>query len=172
MGVIFDLDQTIIDSRIAYRERINRNWQEVYALIPRMRPYQSVVDLIKTMVDDGIEVAIVTSSPRPYCQRILDFLGITGVITVCYHDTEKHKPDSEPILQAISKMKNQEKKQIIAVGDEEKDIVAANRAGVISVLGCWGNQSIRHNWNKDIVPDVECYDVESFLQYINTTDFI
>lgn len=172
MGVIFDLDQTIIDSRIAYRERLNRNWKRVYNLIPQMQPYQGIVDLIKTMVAEGIEVAIVTSSPRTYCQRILDFLGITGVITVCYHDTERHKPDPEPISLAISKMKNQENKRIIAVGDEEKDIVAANQAGIISVLGCWGNQSLCHNWNKDIVPDVKCLDVDSLLQYFDAIDSI
>ena len=36
MGVIFDLDQTIIDSRIAYEERRAGNWKNVYDLIPQM----------------------------------------------------------------------------------------------------------------------------------------
>lgn len=102
MGIIFDLDQTIIDSSIAYEARKNRDWKKVYSLIPKMRPYVKVVQLIKAMVNQGIEVAIVTSSPRPYCEKILDYLNITGVITVCYHDTKKHKPDPEPYMLAIT----------------------------------------------------------------------
>ena len=91
MGVIFDLDQTIIDSRIAQAERTSRNWKNAYELIPSMRPYKDIVNLIHELLKQGIEVAVVTSSPRPYCERILNWLGITGVVTVCYHDTEKHK---------------------------------------------------------------------------------
>lgn len=165
MGVIFDLDQTIIDSRIAYEERRNRNWSAVYALIPQMKPYYGVVKLIHKLLEYGIEVAIVTSSPRSYCERVLDFLGIRGVITVCYHDTEHHKPDPEPILEAISRMVNQEGKWIIAIGDEDKDVVAAKSAGVISVLANWGNYyPYMHNMEK---PDLFCRDEECLLRFFN-----
>lgn len=165
MGVIFDLDQTIIDSSIAYEERKNKNWQNVYALIPKMKPYYGVIELIHKLLEYGIQVAVVTSSPRPYCEKILSFLGITGVITVCYHDTEKHKPDPEPILEAIRKMGNQEGKQIIAIGDEEKDIIAANSAGVLSVLAYWGNYN-SYLYNK-VRPNVFCKDEESLLRFFN-----
>lgn len=165
MGVIFDLDQTIIDSSIAYEERKNGNWQKVYTLIPKMKPYDGVVKLIHKLLEYGIKVAVVTSSPRSYCERVLDFWGITGVITVCYHDTANHKPDPEPILEAISRMGNQEGKPIIAIGDEEKDIIAANRAGVISVLAYWGNYySYLYN---EVTPSIFCRDEESLLRYFN-----
>ena len=68
MGVIFDLDQTIIDSSIAYEYRKNRNWTKVYTLIPKMKPYEKVVELIKILISQGTEVAVVTSSPRTYCE--------------------------------------------------------------------------------------------------------
>lgn len=165
MGVIFDLDQTIIDSSIAYEERKNRNWQAVYGLIPQMKPYYAVIELIHRLLEYGVEVAIVTSSPRPYCERILDFLKISGVITVCYHDTEQHKPDPEPLKEAISKMKNQEGKPIIAIGDEEKDIIAANKAGILSVLAYWGNYN-SYLYNKER-PTVFCRDEESLLRFFN-----
>lgn len=165
MGVIFDLDQTIIDSSIAEEERKNGNWAKVYSLIPLMKPYYGVVSLIHALLERGIQVAIVTSSPRTYCEKVLRFLGITGVITVCYHDTKRHKPDPEPILEAIRRMKNQEGKKIIAIGDEEKDIIAANKARVLSVLVYWGNyDSYLYN---EVRPDVFCRDEESLLRYFN-----
>lgn len=167
MGVIFDLDQTIIDSRIAYEKRKNGDWKAAYALIPQMRPYYGVVELIHRLLEDGIKVAIVTSSPRSYCERVLSFLGITDVITVCYHDTEHHKPDPEPILKAISRMGNQEGRRIVAIGDEEKDVIAAKRAGVISVLAYWGNYE-SYMCNRERA-DVFCRDEESLLRFFNLT---
>ena len=163
MGVIFDLDQTIINSSIAYQARRNRDWQLVYSLIPKMKPYTRVVELIKAMVNQGIEVAIVTSSPRPYCTKVLNYLGITNVITVCYHDTQKHKPDPEPMLLAISKMKNQEGKKIIAIGDEENDIIAANRANILSVLAYWSKPNVYNTIS--VQPNVFCKDEESLIKY-------
>lgn len=163
IGVIFDLDQTIIDSSIAYECRRNRNWQQVYALIPKMKPYEKVVELIKVLISNRIEVAVVTSSPRSYCEKILNYLGISNVITVCYHDTDKHKPDPEPYLKAISKMKTRENKLVYVVGDEENDIIAAKAIRVegiriISILTYW------NNWKKyyfnTVQPDIYCRDEE------------
>lgn len=164
MGVIFDLDQTIIDSSIAYEERKKRDWNKVYNLIPRMKPYKEVVMLIKQLLDQGVEVAVVTSSPRPYCEKILNYLGISGVITVCYHDTLKHKPDPDPYQLAISKMSNQIGKNIIAIGDEEKDIIAAQRANIVSVLVNWGNKDSN---NTIVKPDVFCSDEKSLINYFS-----
>ena len=172
MGVIFDLDQTIIDSSIASEERRNRNWRAVYNMIPEMQPYQGVVRLINKLVSDGVKVAIVTSSPRPYCEKVLDFLGITGVVTVCYHDTQRHKPDPEPLLLAIERMGNQEGKQICVIGDEENDIIAAkaiNTINVISILAYWGNPYSYYNWNTDIMPSIFLRDEESLLRFFNIT---
>lgn len=165
MGVIFDLDQTIIDSRIAYEARKNRDWENVYKLIPSMKPYTEVVNLIKAMISQGIEVAIVTSSPASYCKKVLEYLGITGVIMVCYHDTNKHKPEPDPILLAIKRMKNQEGKRIIAVGDDDNDILAANRAGIISVQGFWGNP-YGYSTAK-YQPHVFCRDEKSLVKYFS-----
>lgn len=165
MGVIFDLDQTIINSSIAYNERRARNWKKVYDLIPQMEPYPEVVGLIHKLLEYGIEVAIVTSSPRPYCERVLNFLGITGVITVCYHDTDNHKPSPDPIIEAINRMVNQEGKRIIAIGDDKNDIIAANGAGAISVLAYWGNYN--SYLYSEVQPHVFCRDEESLLRYFN-----
>lgn len=141
MGIIFDLDQTIIDSSIAYAERHAKDWHSVYKLIPSMRPYHRIVSFIKLAVNMGIKVAVVTSSPRPYCEKVLEYMDITGVITVCWHDTMRHKPDPEPLLLAIDKMGNQEGKKIIVIGDEESDIIAANKIdNVISAWAYWGNR--------------------------------
>ncbi len=166
MGIIFDLDQTIIDSRIAYETRKNRDWKKAYSLIPEMTPYADVVNLIKILPSQGVEVAIVTSSPRPYCEKILKYLGITQAITVCYHDTKNHKPDPDPYQLAISKMKNKDLKSIIAIGDEEIDIKAAQRANIFNILTYWGNPySYYHSTTQ---PNIFCRDEESLIRLFCT----
>lgn len=170
MGIIFDLDQTIIDSSIANEKRYARDWRGVYDLIPNMRPYSEIVDFIKLAVNRGVKVAIVTSSPRTYCEKVLDFLGITNVITVCWHDTEKHKPDPEPLLLAIDKMGDQEGKKIFAIGDEETDIIAANSIDkVISVWAYWGNK-----WamaNSLVRPHIFCRREITLMSYFTSCGF-
>ena len=149
MGIIFDLDQTIIDSSIAQEARKNRDWKTACGLIHQMKPYKRVVDLIKIMVNQGIEVAVVTSSPEHYCKRVLKYLELMNVITVCYHDTRKHKPNPEPYQLAISKMRNKQKR-MIAVGDEQNDIIAAKRAGIESISVGWNHTEM----DNEIKPDV------------------
>ena len=49
MGVIFDLDQTLIDSSIAVEERRKRNWEKVYSLIPNFKVFEGVNDIIQLL---------------------------------------------------------------------------------------------------------------------------
>ena len=56
-----------------------------------------------------------------------------------YHDTRKQKPSAEPILQGISKL-GLLPNEVLSIGDEEKDIIATNKAGAISVLVAWGSR--------------------------------
>lgn len=168
MAIIFDLDQTIIDSRIAFEMRRNKNWSGVYNLIPQMQPYHEVINLVRELIYLDINVAIVTSSPRSYCNRVLEFLGLTGVPTVCFHDTEKHKPDPEPLLLAIERMNVQEDEPIFVVGDEEKDIVAANQIGAIGILAYWGNPYTYQNWDNRIKPFLFCKDQESLTVFLHS----
>lgn len=166
MGIIFDLDQTIIDSRIALEARRNREWQTVYNLIPQMTPYTEVIELIHALVNLGIEVAVVTSSPRPYCERVLNYFRVTGVITVCYHDTPgHHKPDPEPYLYAIKQMRDQQGRRIIAVGDEKNDITAAHAANIECALAYWGNDY--YDNYSTVRPTLFCRDVESLVRYFH-----
>ncbi|MGH4121708.1 MAG: HAD family hydrolase [Clostridium sp.] len=137
MGVIFDLDQTLINSSLAINLRRNRDWQSVYKLIPSLLPFEGINELLSKLVNKRIPICIVTSSPSSYCKKVMDYWNWTNFKTVCYHDTKNHKPYPDPILQGI-KLLGLNPNQIISVGDEPKDIVASKKAGVISVAVTWG----------------------------------
>ncbi|WP_273321184.1 HAD family hydrolase [Vallitalea guaymasensis] len=155
-GIIFDLDQTLIDSSIALTYRSKRQWKKVYDMIPKFEVYEGINELISKLNKKNIMIYIVTSSPKSYCKLVVEYWGwkIDGMI--CYHDTNRHKPNPEPILKAIKNM-DVDSHQIISIGDDPKDIKASNLAHSISVAALWGSQ------NKDLLekeyPDYICNSV-------------
>lgn len=137
-AVVFDLDQTLVESRSLEELRRARRWSQIYARIRELSAYDGVATLLERLRSHGVKVGIVTSSPSSYCSRLVDHCGFTVDAVVCYHDTKRHKPDSEPMLLALEKLGNIEPAAAVAVGDAPADIASARSAGVYSVAACWG----------------------------------
>ena len=105
--MLIDLDLTLVDSQIAAAVRKNRRWPAVYEMIPRFTPYDGVSELLVELTENDIGVCVVTSSPQSYCSRVLKHFDWKGNKTVCYHDTSRHKPDPDPLLQGLKLLKIQ-----------------------------------------------------------------
>ncbi len=52
---------------------------------------------------------------------------------IANEDTDKHKPDPEPLEKALQLL-NGTKQEAIMIGDSDKDIGAATNAGIDSIL--------------------------------------
>lgn len=150
MGIIFDLDQTLIDSSIAENYRKSRNWKSVYSTIPEFSVYEGIMEAIDYIKEKQIPICIVTSSPSVYCTKVLNHWGIPYSSMVCYHDTTKRKPYPDPILLAIKKL-NIQPDSIISFGDRDIDIIASKEAGVKSAACLWG--SVENDSLIDTKPD-------------------
>ncbi len=135
--VIFDLDQTLIDSRIAEPMRRARDWSNVYDLIPRFSVYEGILTLLEDLQDNDIATAIVTSSPASYGRRVIAHWGLGIHNLVAYHDTARRKPHPDPIILAIERA-NIEPRRTFHVGDLANDTIAARNAGVVSIGALWG----------------------------------
>jgi HAD superfamily hydrolase (TIGR01509 family) len=136
-GVLIDLDLTLVASQEAEPLRRARSWPDVYAMIPRLQPYEGVSDLITELASRRIAVCVVTSSPGPYCSRVLKHWKWAGIKTVCFYDTKRRKPYPDPILLGLERL-GIKAEDAISVGDEPKDIQASKAAGVYSVGALWG----------------------------------
>jgi len=86
-GVLFDLDQTLINTSSAEALRKARRWPEVYRLIPGFVVYDGIADLFGMLIEREVPVGIVTSSPKSYCVRVIQQHKLRIEKTVCYHDT-------------------------------------------------------------------------------------
>ena len=137
MGVLIDLDLTLIDSLLAEPLRKARKWRQVYDVIPKFTAYDGVTELLAELAANGIPICVVTSSPEPYCHQVLDHFKWTGIQTVCYYDTKEHKPHPAPILLGLEKL-GVTAAQAISVGDDAKDTAAAKAARLYAVGALWG----------------------------------
>lgn len=138
-GVIFDLDLTLVDTSCLEEARHNRNWQEAYRLIPQTSMYPGVMETLNMIRQAGIKIAIVSTAPRTYIEKIVDFYQIPAQYIVGYHDAKPIKPHPASMLKALELM-GENAKNVISFGDRAIDIQASNAAGIESVACMWGSK--------------------------------
>ena len=102
-------------------------------------PFEGVTEMLMRLRDDGCRLGIVTSKLRAVVDLVLDQVsyGPAFEVIVTVDDTELHKPDPEPILCAVERLKVGPD-AVIYVGDSPFDILAARAAGVASGAALWG----------------------------------
>jgi HAD superfamily hydrolase (TIGR01509 family) len=163
MGLIIDLDLTLIDSQQAEPLRKKRQWQNVYSIVPQLRPYEGITELLLELNQLGVPICIVTSSPEPYCNRIIAHWKWVGIKTVCFYDTKRRKPYPDPILLALKRI-NVRAEDAILVGDDPKDIIASKTAGVYAVGALWG--TLNRQTLIEAQPDTLCETVSDLRALI------
>jgi pyrophosphatase PpaX len=124
---------------------------EVALLLDRYRAYQHVHhDRLTRCYDDvpaevarlsgrGHPLAVVTSKASAIAARSLAHVGLDRYFdaVIGYDETERHKPDPEPILAGLARLRVPATRAVY-VGDSPHDIYAGNAAGVITVAVTWG----------------------------------
>lgn len=142
--VIFDVDQTLVDTSCLEHERHIRNWSQVYQLIPQARLFEGLEEVFGIIRKCGISVALVTTTPRTYVERIASHFNIPYDHIVSYHDAPP-KPSPAPMLKALQLL-NAQPYEVLSFGDREIDIQASNRAGIESIACFWGTQEPDRLW--------------------------
>lgn len=140
-SIIFDLDQTLVDSSTSSQERKNRNWSNVYSMIPNFILYDGCREVFKYINEHGIKVALVSTAPNVYVTKVAAYYQIPQNVIIGYHDAKPIKPHPASFLKAIELL-GETPKNIISFGDRLIDIQAAQAANVISVACLWGSQEV------------------------------
>ena len=138
-NIIFDLDLTLVDTTVLEQGRHNRQWSLVYSMIPQASLYEGMEEVFDIIRRCGIKVAIVSTSPRQYVERIVQHFNIPCDHIVGYHDAKPIKPHPAPMLKALELL-GCDAKSAISFGDRVIDIQSSNSAGVESVACFWGTK--------------------------------
>jgi len=105
-------------------------------------PYENVETVLKTIHNKHIRQAVVSAKLRK--QYEIDFVskGFDQYIEVevLADDTDKHKPDPEPIYLCIERL-GLNKEDIIYVGDALSDYQVCLNAGIDFAYAKWGSVS-------------------------------
>lgn len=138
-SIIFDLDLTLVDSSIAESARKARDWQLVYSLIPRFSVYEGLENVFDIIRKHTIKVCIVSTAPRIYVEKVVDYFHIPYHYIIGFHDAKPIKPNPAPMLKAVELM-NEATNNVISFGDRVIDIQASNSANIESVACFWGTK--------------------------------
>lgn len=125
-------DRDVDECVAIYRGFQKNHFNEEIKLFPGMR------ELIIELKARDYEVGIVTSRTRDTTINGLNKFGLMDYIDdiVSCDDTDKHKPDPEPVNIALRHFKT-EPSQAIMIGDSMFDILCAHNARVKAVLVGW-----------------------------------
>ena len=128
-------------------ESLQRRHGEVFReILPGRRPLPGAVELLRALRDGGIVHGIATSGRRPEIDGSLEALGVPpGMVVVERGDVLRAKPEPDLFL-ACSERLGVPRSECYVVGDAVWDLLAARRAGMLSVglqTGGYGEDELR-----------------------------
>jgi HAD superfamily hydrolase (TIGR01549 family) len=172
-GVIFDLDDTLLDSRALRSVRDGRDWQAVMSRLHEVKEFDvghdptRVTDLPQAARDRELSVGLLTHSPRGYAEALLKAHGMRVDAMVTGSDGYATKPDPGGLLAVISEL-GLMPASTVYVGDAAADFGAAAAAGARSIGVAWERRSPAewvHSW-----PDVAISRPRRLLEFMDGAD--
>lgn len=131
-----------------YRGYQYDHYEDVIKLFP------GTIETMESLYKAGVKMGVVTNRYRNSTEIGLKKFGLDKYIDVIVAngETEKAKPDPQPVLAALKKIDATPKRSIL-VGDTLNDVICGNRADVITVRVAWSVSSDGHHDLKD--PETE-----------------
>jgi HAD superfamily hydrolase (TIGR01549 family) len=130
-AVARELGRPLSDAEV---EEIQRRHGELFReLVPERRPLPGAVDLLAHLREAAVPFGIATSGRRPEIDASLEILGVgADVVVVERGDVLRAKPEPDLFLACQERM-GVEIRDVTVVGDAVWDLLAARRAGMLSV---------------------------------------
>ena len=117
----------------AYRAH-NRTHHDVL-----LRPFPAVNAAVLRLQRAGVPMGVVTSKARDAALYGLELCGLTACfpVVIALEDTDRHKPEPEPVLAGLARM-GYRPEQAVYVGDSTHDLHAGRAAGTRIGAVAWG----------------------------------
>jgi len=119
------------------KQKLLKIYQRVFL---KSKPFQGINSLIKELSNKEVAWGIVTNKPKFFADKIFNELewNLKTDILICPDDVgKKSKPDPSSLNLAIER-KGFSKNETIYIGDNWRDIKAADNAQIASILALYG----------------------------------
>ncbi|NLO82921.1 MAG: HAD family hydrolase [Clostridiales bacterium] len=121
----------------------NMKWNKYFKEFSNLiKVFDGIEETLIKLNKMGIFTGIVTSkTKKEYLNDFVPF-GLSNYfkLVICADDTEKHKPNPDPILKFIE-LSGADKSKTIYIGDTKYDMDCAFNAGIDFALALWGAKS-------------------------------
>lgn len=109
------------------------------ALAHHAEVFEGIETVLKSLTEQGYKLGIVTSKTAEAMESDFDPLGLSHYFkaTVTASDTEKHKPNPDPLLKAYDLL-DAKPENSIYIGDSIYDLRSAQSSGAKFGLAEWG----------------------------------
>lgn len=125
----------------AHRDRVKDAFLQIYSENPIQDTivFPGVMDMLQTLLDDKVAMALCTNKPKKTTMPVLDAFGLTPFfpVVLCGDEVENRKPDGRHIHDTVALLGRTGYPSVM-VGDSENDILAAHDAGVPSICVSFG----------------------------------
>jgi pyrophosphatase PpaX len=137
-GTLEDLARRLVGSDYHHFCRTYRD--HYYGRDRDSRPFDGVEAVLRSLHAAAIPMVVVTSKVSHGATEELATAGILQYFhsVVGFDDTDRHKPDPEPVYAALDRLLADRPERVVFVGDSPADIWAARNAGVTAVAALWG----------------------------------
>ena len=153
VGVKFNPQETVEFSRIPLDEGYRRaganpaKWHDFCVFIEKSLDfpqalkanhlYPETLEIIDYLRKNKIVAGIVTSNKISHVKDVLDTMNLpkdTFQVYVGNKEYKRFKPYPDPVLVALEKLGNPDKKEVVYIGDGLNDMLSAKAAGVDAIL--------------------------------------
>lgn len=107
--------------------------------------FPGVREALAAMREQDALMSVVTSKKNDMARKGLELFGIEDYFRAMVgpDDTEKHKPEPEPVLKALELLEL-EPEDAVFVGDSPFDIICGNKAGVTTAAVAYSVHSVEY----------------------------
>jgi HAD superfamily hydrolase (TIGR01549 family) len=111
----------------------------LFKAFKKVKPFEGVAEMLAEVKRLGLGSGIVTSRNRAEVANDLSLQSLLKYIghVICVEDTQKHKPDAEPVLKLLE-VAGRDRSEAVYLGDTYYDYMCAKNAGVRFALAAWG----------------------------------
>lgn len=135
--LVMTLENTFPEIPLEKSLEVYRSFQrEVFTDFVEVFP--GIMELLETLKQKGYKMGLVTSRTKDTTWAGLKHYGMDKYfdVVITAGDTDKHKPDPEPILITLEKLGSAPEESLM-IGDTMFDLYCARNAGVKAVMVDW-----------------------------------
>jgi len=135
MKVFYNLEAEAVDKMLrVYRGQYDIDgWSDIAI-------YDGIFDLLKALKDEGIILAVATSKPRRFTEKIVKQFGFLPYFSyVGAADADGiNERKSEVIKSVFENLHIENPDDVVMIGDTKYDIIGAKECGIASLGVLWG----------------------------------